>query len=269
MLKIAIQGERGAYSEQAARAYFGDDIELILCENFTKLCHQIDSGQADNAMLPVENSTAGSVIPAYDALIASNCKVIGETSIAIHHCLLANQNIKLEQITEARSHPQALAQSDNFLKSHQIKPVVFYDTAGSAKALSDNPNQHQAAIASSLAADIYGLTILANNIEDLDNNQTRFLVLSNKESLTNAEGPYKSIIHCSLKHEPGALLSLLTLLAEQGCNLSKIESRPDRQTPFRYQFIIDIQHIIQINKIIDLHHDLLDTWRVLGSYHKT
>lgn len=265
MLTIAIQGERGAYSEQAARTTFQGEIELILCDNFEALCQAVDLKNADFALLPVENSSAGSVVPAYDALIASNCKVIGEQTIEVHHCLLANHGVALQDIKKAISHPQALAQSAQFLKTNHIEPGAFYDTAGSAKELANKPRQETAAIASQLAADIYGLTVLAENIEDLSNNQTRFLILSDKSQLTE-QGPYKSILYCHLKHEPGALVELLNRLAKTGANLTKIESRPDRQTPFQYQFIIDLVHINPIKNVIDFSHDLIDNCRVLGTY---
>lgn len=265
MVTVAIQGERGAYSEQAARAYYGNSIEPVLCENFVQLINAVEIGQANYGMLPIENSTAGSVIPAYDALINSQCHIIGEQIIPIHHCLLGNAGSELSQIRTAFSHPQALAQSAGFLEKHGIAAETFYDTAGSAKALSQTPDPERAAIASELAAEIYGLDILAKNIEDLDSNQTRFYALS-KIPQASQNGPYKSVLHCMIKHEIGALAGLLTQFAQDGINLTKIESRPDRESAFHYQFILELSH--PHNEIVtNQYSQWLHSGRIIGTWH--
>lgn len=274
MITIAFQGERGAYSEQAILGALNqynhqNDVNVLPCGSFSAITHAVETGQADYAMLPLENSSAGSVLPAYDALLGCSLCIVGEYYQAVHHCLLGNPGSELTAIKTAFSHPQALAQSAEFLKSHGIAPDVFVDTAGSAKALAQTPNLEKAAIASALCAKIYGLKILAKNIEDLTDNQTRFVLLSKKKKpfIANKDIRKTSLIF-SLKNESGQLHDILSLFAKEQMNLSKIESRPDRKSPFCYQFILDFEHAdsAQTKETLLKVQNKVSHYRWLGTY---
>lgn len=266
---VAFQGERGAYSEQAARAYFADSIEVLPCNSFNDITAAISQGAADHAFLPLENSTAGSVLPAYDALLNCNLNIVGDWAHPVHHCLLGLKEAELFDIKVALSHPQGLAQSAGFIQDHSIEAEAFYDTAGSAKFISQNTDKTRAAIASELCAEIYDLKILARNIEDLDDNQTRFVVLSkDKNPIKQPDDSLKTSMIFSLNNEPGALVHALNIFADAGMDLAKIESRPDRIKPFCYQFILDFKHHADqpISNVVDQLNNLTTELRVLGTW---
>lgn len=267
MIKVAFQGERGAYSEQAARLYFKKDINVLACQSFTHITQAVAEGFADFAILPLENSSAGSVLPAYDALLDCDLHIVGELLHPVHHCLLGTKNSKIDQVQKAISHPQGLAQSARFLQDHHIQPEPFYDTAGAAKHLSENPDETISAIASELCAEIYDLKILAQNIEDLGNNQTRFVVLS-REAIKAESDDLKTSLIFSTVNKPGALYQVLSIFANAGIDLAKIESRPDRLEPFCYQFILDFKHTQSddIDWLINAIQPFVKNCRVLGCY---
>lgn len=234
---VAFQGERGAYSEQAARQHFGGDVVTLPCAAFEGIFAAIDSGEADFGVLPVENSLAGSINRAYDLLLEHDLRAWGEILFRVRHNLLAPAGATLEQIHTVRSHPQALAQCERWLSQRGLKAVTWYDTAGSAKELAANPEPGVAAIASTLAAETYGLEILASGIEDLAWNYTRFFVIGRGEPPIVAKA--KTSLVFAVTHEAGALVNCLNEFSSRGINLTKIESRPRRNRPWHYVFYLD------------------------------
>ena len=234
---VAFQGERGAYSEQAARQHFGADIVTLPCVAFEGIFAAIDSGEADFGVLPVENSLAGSINRAYDLLLERDLWAWGEILLRVRHNLLAPAGATLEQIHTVRSHPQALAQCERWLNQRGLQAVPWYDTAGSAKELAAHPEPGVAAIASSLAAETYGLEILASGIEDLAWNYTRFFVIGRGDAPISAKA--KTSLVFAVTHEPGSLVACLNEFSSRGINLTKIESRPRRNRPWHYVFYLD------------------------------
>jgi prephenate dehydratase len=236
---VAFQGEPGAYSAQAARQFFGEKVATLPCRTFGDLFEAVHHGRASHAVLPVENSLAGTVVPAYDQLLDHDLRVQGEVIVKVEHCLLAPAGTPLAAIKRAISHPQALAQCEQTLRRLGIEPVTHYDTAGAARDLAADPQPGTAAIASQLAAETYGLEILARGIEDLPFNYTRFFILG----LTppDRRDPSKTSIIFTTRHVPGALYTVLRELAERQINLTKIESRPRRNRPWHYLFYVDFE----------------------------
>ena len=237
--RIAFQGEPGAYSEQAVRQHFGVDTRTLPCRSFMEIFEALHNGTAVKGMLPVENSLAGTVIPAYDLLVDHDLSVQAEAIVRVEHCLMAPAGTKLSAIQRAKSHPQALSQCERTLQRLGIEPVIYYDTAGAARDLAANPEPGTAAIASELAAQTYNLEILVRNLEDLDFNFTRFFVLG-KEELPRQD-PSKTSIIFTTRHVPGALYEVMGELANHGLNLTKIESRPRRNRPWHYLFYVDFE----------------------------
>lgn len=236
---VAFQGEKGAYSEQAVRQFFGDAAATLPCHSFADILQAVQLGQATHAMLPVENSLAGTVIPAYDQLLDHDLRIQGEVLVKVEHCLMVPPGTVLEQVKRAISHPQALAQCEKTLARLGIEPVTHYDTAGAAKTLAQNPEPGAAAIASTLAAQTYGLTVLLKSIEDLPFNYTRFFVLG--LTAPSRHDPSKTSIVFTTRHVPGALYEIMGELAQRGINLTKIESRPRRNRPWHYLFYMDFE----------------------------
>jgi prephenate dehydratase len=237
---VAFQGEAGAYSEQAVRRFFGEAAATLPRRNFAGLFDAVHSGRASHAVLPVENSLAGTVVPAYDQLLDHDLRVQGEVIVKVEHCLLAPAGMTLAEVKRAISHPQALAQCEQTLKRLGIEPVPHYDTAGAARDLAAAPEAGTAAIASRLAAETYGLAILASGIEDLPFNYTRFFVLG-EGSVPRPAGPSKTSIIFTTRHTPGSLYAVLGELAERQLNMTKIESRPRRNRPWHYLFYVDFE----------------------------
>ncbi len=236
---IAFQGENGAYSEQAVRQHFGAEVDTLPCRSFLEIFQAIQDGRATHGMLAVENSLAGTVIPAYDLLVDNDLQVQAEVIVRVEHCLMAAPDTPLAAIKRAKSHYQALGQCEQTLRRMDIEPITHYDTAGAARDLANNPEAETAAIASALAAETYGLEILVKNLEDLDFNYTRFFVLGNE--LPERQDPSKTSLLLTTRHSPGALSQVLAELADRNINLTKIESRPRRNLPWHYLFYIDFE----------------------------
>lgn len=238
-LIVAFQGESGAYSEQAVRQHFGSAVTSLPSRTFAGIFDAIHEQRATFGMLPVENSLAGTVIPAYDLLVDHDLRVQAEIILKVEHCLMAPPGINLEEVKQARSHPQALSQCEQTLRRLGIRPLTHYDTAGAARDLATNPEPETAAIASALAAETYGLDILAQNVQDQVLNYTRFFVLG--QSDPPRQDPSKTSIIFTTRHFPGALHAVLAELAEREINLTKIESRPRRNRPWHYLFYVDFE----------------------------
>ena len=236
---IGFQGEHGAYSEQAVRQHFGQKVETLPCRSFLEIFQAIQNGRATHGMLPVENSLAGTVIPAYDLLVDHDLHVQCEVVVRVEHCLMAPPGTPLAEVERAMSHYQALGQCEQTLRRMGIEPVTYYDTAGAARDLAENPEPGTAAIASALAAETYGLEILVKNLEDMDFNYTRFFVLGH--GMPERQDPSKTSLILTTRHVPGSLSQVLAELAERDINLTKIESRPRRNRPWHYLFYIDFE----------------------------
>jgi chorismate mutase/prephenate dehydratase len=236
---VAFQGERGAYSEEAAFQFFGSSIYVRPCESVDDVFEAVEREETHYGIVPIENSLEGSITRTYDMLLDSAVKVCGETRLRVSHCLIAAPEVTLDTVKKVYSHPQALGQCQAFLKHLKCETVPAYDTAGSVKMIKEKGITDGAAIASARAAEIYGLPILARGIEDNQNNYTRFFIISGRD--VPPTGRDKTSIVFSVKHEPGSLYKFLRILSSRGINLTKIESRPTRQKPWEYNFYLDFQ----------------------------
>ena len=242
-LRVAFQGERGAYSEEAVRACFGAAAEPLPYRENADVGRAVLAGEVDCGVLPIENSLAGSVVPTYDVLASEDLVVIGEIVLPIHHCLLVVSGAELGSIKRVLSHPVALAQCKEFFDAHpEIAQVPWYDTAGAARAVAEAGDPADAALASRVAGEDYGLSILQANLEDRADNQTRFFVLLRRGAqappLPEGGSARTALLIDSADHA-GALVGLLHPFANRGINLSKLESRPG-ETPWSYRFFIEV-----------------------------
>jgi chorismate mutase/prephenate dehydratase len=269
IVKVAFQGERGAYSESAVYTFFGDKAEVKPCRDLTEVFESVDKQEVPVGVVPIENSLEGSVNQTYDLFLTHNLKVSGEIIIRISHCLIANPSTSLEAVKTVYSHPQALAQCRSFLERLGSDLIPTYDTAGSVKMLKEKELKDAAAVASEKAAEIYGMKILAREIEDTPTNYTRFFVVSKKDSPTT--GKDKTSIIFAATHTPGALCHALGEFAKRDINLAKIESRPTKQKPWEYNFYLDFEgHRTEENctealKALEKYSTFI---KILGSYPK-
>ncbi len=237
---VAFQGIHGAYSEQAIRQHFGDTVTTYPTPTLGDLFETMQSRKVKFAMLPVENALAGAVNQAYELLMDSDLRIQAEVILHVHHALHAPKGVSIDQIKQVRSHPQALAQCEKFLKRHKIEPIPWYDTAGSAKDLAGEASDGMTgAIASPLAGQLYGLDTLAAEIEDVPFNFTRFFLLADDDP---QQGEFnKTSLVFATRNRPAALYECLGEFAQRGINLTKIESRPRRNRPWEPIFFLDIE----------------------------
>jgi chorismate mutase/prephenate dehydratase len=238
-VRIAFQGERGAFSESAVYNFFGASVDVKPCRDLTEVFESVNKQETQHGVVPVENSLEGSVNQTYDLFLTHDLKVCGEIILRVSHCLIANPETTLEAVKTVYSHPQALAQCRNFLERLGRELIPTYDTAGSVKMLKEKGLKDAAAVASERAAEIYGMKILAREIEDNPANYTRFFVLSKEDSPKT--GKDKTSIIFGASHTPGSLYHALREFAKRGINLTKIESRPTKQTPWEYNFYLDFE----------------------------
>lgn len=236
---VAFQGENGAYSQEAIYQFFGRETETVPCRTLKSVFEAIEAREATYGMLPIENSTAGSINQSYDLLLDFDLKIWHEVVLRVRHCLLATPGTTMADIRQVRSHPQALAQCERYLADHGFEAMSAYDTAGSAREISQEPAPGVAAIASRLAGELYGLDVLDSEIEDLPFNYTRFFVLSDEDPPQMEQS--KTSIVFATRHVPRALYDCLGEFAERDINLTKIESRPRRNKPWHYLFYLDFE----------------------------
>jgi prephenate dehydratase len=265
-MKIAFQGEPGAYSEQAVFDYFGQ-VETVPCESFDVMFDAVVSGKSDAALAPIENSLAGSIHQNYDLLLRHDLHIVGEYYLRVQHCLITMPGVKKEDIKKAISHPQALGQCAAYLRSHGIKAEQVYDTAGSVKMLKESGARDMAAIASKRAAELYGMQILEEGIEDNAENYTRFLAVQREATIPEVEA--KTSIVFTLKNVPGSLFKAMSVFALRDIDLTKIESRPLQGSPWEYLFYIDFigaTHEDVTKRALDHLGEYAVMLRVLGSY---
>lgn len=269
-MKIAIQGEAGCFHEVAARQYFNyDEIEIVPCSTFDLELNTLIGGEADFAVMAIENARSGSILYNYTLLRESGMKILGEHNLRIKQNLMALPDQKITDIHEIRSHPIALAQCMTFLNQFPgITLIESDDTAGSAKQISETKVKGIAAIAPSHAAEIYGLEILASGIETYKQNYTRFLVVGSEDK-GNTRGNKVSICF-STGHKPGSLAKVLVKLAELDINLSKIQSVPRLNGEWEYMFYVDLE--LNKNTKSDIIKRVLDKYtsnlEILGVYFK-
>jgi prephenate dehydratase len=266
--RVAFQGERGAFSEEAAVKLLGEEIELVPRPTFEALYASIQDGLADTILAPIENSLAGSVHRSYDLLIASGLHIQAEVVIPIVHNLIGTPGAKLERIAQVSSHPVALAQCERFFASHpSIKRVAADDTAGSVRDVMQTGDSTKAAIASRRAASVYGATILRDHLEDHPENYTRFLLLAPSDDVPEKADKLSLVLH--LAHKPGSLCQALNAFGGRDLNLLKIESRPIPGTPWSYCFYLDLQASLKDPNTIAALEELrqfTDSVKILGCY---
>ncbi len=266
-MKIAIQGVNGAFHEIAARQYFGNDIETINCDQFRDLFLAVENQMADYGIVAIENTIAGSILENYLLLKKSKLKIIGELNLHITQNLMALPGVNIDDITEVYSHPIAIMQSKDFLDSYpQIKAINWSDTASAAQKIADEKLTHAAAIASEYAAGLYGLNILASNIQTHKQNYTRFLALS--RTANDVPENDKASICFELTHQPGSLVNVLAEFMNNGINLTKIQSLPILGSPFQYTFYVDLewQERSNFDRAISKVLNLVSNLSVLGEY---
>ena len=268
-MRIAFQGESGAYSEAAVYEHYQDvEVEAVPCETFEHVFNAVSKGDCEHGFIPIENTLAGSIHQNYDLLLKHDLWVTGEHFLRVSHCLIARPGTHLADIRRVISHPQALAQCEGYLRSLKgVKVEPVYDTAGSVKMMGEGGDTTLAAIASRRAAEIYGMEILAENIEDNPLNFTRFLIIS--QSAVEPHGDAKTSIVFSLRNQPGSLFRAMSAFALRDIDLTKLESRPLIGKPWEYLFYIDLAGAAQ-DAVVKRALAHLDEYalmlRVLGSY---
>ena len=267
-IKVAFQGEPGAYSEAAVLEYFPQRVEAMGKSRFEHVFEAVENETVDYGFIPIENSLAGSIHRNYDLLREHELFIIGETRLRIRHCLISAPGVQKEQIQKVISHPQALDQCRGYLHRWQgVAVEQVYDTAGAVKQLAENHDQTTAAIASKRAAELYGMRILAEGIEDDAANFTRFLVLATQPVDPGSNA--KTSIVVSLINQPGSLFKALSVFALRDIDLTKLESRPLIGQPGEYLFYIDfVGSTTDKNVTRALNHleEYATMLRVLGSY---
>src|SRR6266853_2304389 len=266
--RIAFQGERGAFSEEAAIKLLDEDIQLVPRPTFEALYSSIQDGLSDYILAPIENSLAGSVHRSYDLLIASGLHIQGEVVIPIVHNLIGTPGAKFDRVTQVSSHPVALAQCERFFASHpSIKRVAADDTAGSVRDVMQARDAAKAAIARGRAAAVYGAAILKEHLEDHPENYTRFLMLAPSAEVPEKADKLSLVLH--LAHKPGSLCQALNAFARRELNLLKIESRPIAGTPWSYCFYLDLQASLKDPNTVAALEELrkfTDSVKILGCY---
>ena len=263
---VACQGVEGAYSGVTANALFPDS-PVRFYKQFEDVFEAVNKGEAKYGVIPVENSTAGSVHESYDLIMKYRFYVVGAYDLKIEHCLCAKTDTKYEDITDVYSHPQALSQCNNFLKSFDFTGVNFSNTAAAAEFVAKSSKSNIAVICSELAAKKYGLKILKRNVQNNNNNRTRFIVIS-KELVIGEDADKISLIF-SAPHTTGSLYRVLGRFSMAGLNLTKLESRPIENADFDYYFYVDVMGSVKDESTLDLIcalYDELPEFEFLGNY---
>ena len=271
LMIVAFQGIHGAYSDVAARQFFGHSCRTAPQKTFPQVFAAVENRNADRGMVPIENSLAGSIHENYDLLISHRVHIVGELHLRIEHVLACHPASKFEDLREIRSHPQALAQCSRFFAAHKkMTPVAYFDTAGAAQSLVRDASPAIGAISSAYAAQLYGLRILRHHLENQPNNLTRFLVIARRPWREKRGVPAK----CSISFRPkrnqvGILFRVLGVFALRDIDLLKIESRPDPASAFEYLFYLDLAGGLREERVARaLEHlkEMAKDFRLLGVY---
>jgi prephenate dehydratase len=271
-VRVSIQGYEGSFHQMAAQQFFGKGVEVIACATFREVVRiAANKKESEGGVMAIENSIAGSILPNYNLLQKSNLRVVGEIYLQIGQHLLVNPGVKLEDIREVHSHHMALLQCIDFLEKHpHWKLVETEDTALSAKHLHQHRSRHTAAIAGKLAADLFGLDMLAPNIQTMKNNYTRFLILQREDSAREVKDPNKASVNFHTDHSRGSLARVLTKIAEGGINLSKLQSFPIPGSEWEYSFHADMEFdtLGQFEAVIESIRPITAELKVYGIYKK-
>jgi len=242
--RVAFQGEPGAFSEEAALSYFAEPVAVAM-PSWRAVFEAVRDGSVDSGVIAIENSLGGSIRETYDLLYEFDLQIVGEVTVAVRLALMALPGQRIEDIERVYSHPQGIAQADEFLRTRPWSVMTAYNTAGSAKMIRDRAEMGAAAVASARVAGLYGLTILAENVQSGDENRTRFAVLGSRPLRPAWVRPVevghtKTTMVFATRNVPGSLYRCLGAFAERGVNLSRLESRPSRATRWEYVFWADL-----------------------------
>jgi len=270
--KIAIQGIVGSFHHQVAQEYYDQDVVVDECLSFDELVDSLLSGKSAQAVMAIENSIAGPIIPNYALIDKNNLHIIGEHYLRIHQNLMALKGQSIADIKEVYSHPMALLQCMDFLKQYpHIKLVEDKDTAETARRIQENQLKGVAAIASKVAAEMYGLEILAPEIQTIKNNMTRFVIINKENSFVPENEINRASIKFELDHKRGSLAAVLNVMSDCKMNLTKIQSLPKIETPWKYSFFVDVtfEKYEDYAKAKSLLAIMAEYFKVLGEYRNT
>ncbi|SHJ22769.1 prephenate dehydratase [Arenibacter nanhaiticus] len=268
-LKIAIQGIKGSNHHQVARDYFGDEVDLVECSSFDLLVEHLLNKTADKGIMAIENSIAGSIIPNYALVFSNNLHIIGEHYLNIHHNLMVLKGQTLDDIKEVHSHPMALLQCKDFFRNYKhIKLVEDVDTAETAKRIQEGRLMGVAAIAPKVAAELYGLEIIEANIQTIKDNSTRFIVVKTQNKVLPESAINKASVRFITDHKRGSLAAILNVMSDCNLNLTKIQSLPVIEMPWKYSFFVDVtfekyQHFEKAKALLEI---MSEEFKVLGEY---
>ena len=268
-LSYAIQGYEGSFHQEAARNFFGKNVEVICCDTFKDVVRiASDNKQSDGGVMAIENSIAGSILPNYNLLQKSNLRIIGEVYLHIRQNLMVNRGVTLDDIKEVHSHTMALQQCYDYLDQYKWKLVETEDTALSAKHIHQYKSKHIAAIASKLAAELFDLDIITPNIHTIKNNYTRFLVVQPAGEEKKVDDANKASLNFHTDHSKGILAKVLTKIADGGINLSKLQSFPIPGSDFKYSFHADMEFdsLQQFENVIEQIKSLVAEIKIYGVY---
>jgi prephenate dehydratase len=268
---ICIQGYEGSFHQVAANFFFGKGVPVIPCDTFRELVKiAADPTRSAGGIMAIENSIAGSILPNYNLLQKSKLVVVGEVYLSISQNLLANKGVQLSDIREVHSHPMAILQCLDFLEKNTWKLVETEDTALSARQIAQHHHKHAAAIASKLAAELYGLQIVTPDIHTMKNNVTRFLVLATKKYQSPITGANKASVYFQTDHSKGILAKVLTDIAAHEVNLSKLQSMPIQGSNFKYGFYADLEFekLTHLQKVVEQLNTQTNNLKIFGIYKK-
>jgi prephenate dehydratase len=269
-LRVAFQGELGAFSEEAIQQLWGGDVEPVPCREFRDVAAMLAKGEVERGVLPIENTIVGSVQTAHDVIDATQgIHAIAETVVAVHHCLLGPPGAKFDQVRDVFSHPVALAQCGNFFRANARLAVhAVYDTAGAAVDVQNLADPQFAAVASRISAIRYSLDVVVPDIEDRPDNQTRFLAFARSTQPLPAGTPARTMLLLTTKDVPGALLDALSPLARHGINVRRVETRPTGE-PWSYRFFVEFDHQVgdeSANALVEEVAQHAHEVRLVGTY---
>ena len=266
---IAIQGAQGSNHHKVALDFYGDAITLKECMSFDALVAHLLDGSATDGVMAIENTIAGSIIPNYALIDSNNLHIVGEEYLNIHHHLMALPGQTIKSIKEVWSHPMALLQCKEFFKKYpHIKLVEDVDTAEVAKRISKENIKGVAAIAPKIAAEIFGLEVLEDDIQTIKDNSTRFVIVQTQKPTISSDLINKASLKFQLNHKRGSLAALLNVLSDCKMNLTKIQSLPVIETPWKYSFFVDVtfDQITDYQKLVKIIEIMAEEFKILGTY---